>query len=52
MGPDTPSKRAYLENRLYSRVLADDVTLSDGTVLAKGTMVGEDEMARCATTRA
>jgi DNA-directed RNA polymerase subunit beta' len=41
--PDEPGKRHYLENRIYSRVLADDVTLSDGTVLAKGSTVHEEE---------
>ena len=41
---DHPGKRAWLETRLYSRTLADDVTLSDGTVFAKGTLVGEPEM--------
>jgi DNA-directed RNA polymerase subunit beta' len=42
--PDQPGKRTYLETRLFSRTLADDVTLSDGTVLARGTLVGETEM--------
>ena len=41
--PDTDNKRTYLETRLFSRTLADDVTLSDGTVYPKGTIVGEDE---------
>ena len=41
---DRPGKRAWLETRLYSRTLADDVTLSDGTVYPKGTLVGEPEM--------
>ncbi len=42
--PDTPEKRTYLETRLFGRVLADDVTLADGTVLAAGTMVGDVEL--------
>ncbi|MFV0524580.1 MAG: DNA-directed RNA polymerase subunit beta', partial [Acidimicrobiales bacterium] len=42
--PDAVMVRTYLETRLYSRVLADDVTLSDGTVLPRGTMVREAEM--------
>ena len=42
--PDSPGKRTYLETRLFSRTLADDVTLADGTVFARGTRVGEAEM--------
>jgi len=42
--PDQPNKRTYLETRLFSRTLADDVTLADGTVYAAGTIVGEVEM--------
>jgi len=44
VGPDLPGHRTYLENRLYSRVLADDVKLSDGKVLAKGSTVHEEEL--------
>ncbi len=43
--PDARMVRTYLETRLYSRVLADDVTLSDGSVVARGTMIREEEMA-------
>ena len=43
--PDARMTRTYLETRLYSRVLADDVTLADGSVMPRGTMVREDEMA-------
>jgi DNA-directed RNA polymerase subunit beta' len=42
--PDEPGKRHYLETRLFSRTLAEDVKLADGTVLARGTTVGEAEM--------
>ncbi len=42
--PDARMIRTYLETRLYSRILADDVELSDGTVLTRGTMVREEEM--------
>ena len=42
--PDARMVRTYLETKLYSRVLADDVTLADGTVMARGTMVREAEM--------
>ena len=39
--PDRPGKRSWLETRLYSRTLADDVTLSDGTVRNLGPVVGK-----------
>ena len=42
--PDTANKRTHLESRLFGRVLADDVTLSDGTVVEKGTMIGDDDL--------
>ena len=42
--PDTADKRTYLETRLFSRTLADDVELTDGTVFPAGTLVGDDEM--------
>jgi DNA-directed RNA polymerase subunit beta' len=42
--PDSRLVRTYLETRLYSRTLADDVTLSDGTVYPRGTVVKEAEM--------
>ena len=49
--PDSPHRRTYLETRLFGRVLADDATLSDGSVILAGTMVGDAELeARCATT--
>ncbi len=41
---DTPTKRTHLESRLFGRVLADDVTLADGRVIEKGTMVGDDDL--------
>ncbi len=41
---DQPGKRSWLETRLYSRVLADDVTLQDGTVLPKGSTIEEEQM--------
>ena len=43
--PDSPNKRTYLETRLFGRVLADDVTLGDGSVILAGTMVGDAELA-------
>jgi DNA-directed RNA polymerase subunit beta' len=42
--PDARMVRTYVETRLYSRVLADDQTLVDGTVIPKGTMVTEEYM--------
>ena len=44
VSPDQAGKRTYLETRLYGRVLARDVALSDGTVLPAGIHVGELEM--------
>ncbi|HEX7134115.1 MAG TPA: DNA-directed RNA polymerase subunit beta', partial [Iamia sp.] len=41
---DTPNKRTHLETRLFSRVLAADVKLADGTVIEAGTTVLEREM--------
>ena len=43
--PDARMVRTYLETRLYSRRLADEVALSDGTVFARGTLILEDELA-------
>ncbi len=43
---DQAGRRSYLETRLLSRSLADEVTLADGTVLAAGTLVDEELMAR------
>ncbi len=43
--PDSPHKRTYLETRLFGRVLAEDVSLSDGSVVLAGTMVGDTELA-------
>ena len=44
IGPDTPNKRTYLDTRLFGRVLADDVKMSDGTKITAGTMVGDYEL--------
>ena len=44
VGVDTPQKRTYLETRLYSRTLANDVTCSDGTVFERGTVVSDEIM--------
>jgi DNA-directed RNA polymerase subunit beta' len=37
--PDQPGRRTYLETRLFSRTLADDVVLSDGSKIPAGTVV-------------
>ena len=42
--PDSGNKRTYLETRLLSRSLADDIKLADGTKLAAGTEVTEEMM--------
>ncbi len=44
VNPDSAGKRTYLETRLLSRVLADDITLADKTVYEAGTEVTEDMM--------
>ena len=43
--PDSPNRRTYLETKLFGRALLNDVTLGDGTVLPRNTIVGDDEMA-------
>jgi len=42
--PDTTNKRTHLESRLFGRVLADDVKLSDGRTIERGTMIGDDDL--------
>jgi DNA-directed RNA polymerase subunit beta' len=42
--PDTANTRAYLEAKLFGRALLQDVKLSNGTVLAKNSLIGDDEM--------
>src|SRR5205814_572799 len=46
IAPDTGAKRTYLETRLFGRVLAEPVTLSDGSVIDAGIEVGDDELER------
>ena len=41
---DTPNRRSYIETKLYGRALAVDTTLSDGTVVARNTIVGDELM--------
>ncbi|HEX6785995.1 MAG TPA: DNA-directed RNA polymerase subunit beta', partial [Acidimicrobiales bacterium] len=40
--PDTAKQRNYLETKLFGRALAQDVTLSDGTVIARNTIMDDD----------
>ena len=43
--PDEAGRRSYLETRAYGRVLAEDVTLSDG-IISSGTMLDDDLVAQ------
>jgi len=43
--PDTANLRTHLETRLYSRCLAEDMTLDNSNTYAKGTIIDEDIMA-------
>jgi DNA-directed RNA polymerase subunit beta' len=43
--PDTANTRSYLETKLFGRALLSDVALGDGTVIARNTIVGDEEMA-------
>jgi DNA-directed RNA polymerase subunit beta' len=38
---DTKAKRSYLETKLFGRALLNDITLSDGTVLERNTIVSD-----------
>src|SRR6185503_6381460 len=44
VAPDTANRRAYLETKLFGRALSQDVTLSDGTVYQRNTLIGDIEM--------
>src|SRR5207342_1221960 len=44
IGPDTANRRTYLETKLFGRALLNDTTLSDGSVLPRNTIVGDDEL--------
>ncbi|MFV0308226.1 MAG: DNA-directed RNA polymerase subunit beta', partial [Desertimonas sp.] len=44
VAPDSANKRTYLETKLFGRALLNDTTLSDGTVLARNTIIGDEEM--------
>ncbi len=42
---DTANMRSYLETKLFGRALLNDVELSDGTTMAKNTILGDNEVA-------
>ena len=44
--PDEAGRRSYLETRAYGRLLAEDVTLADGTVIPAQTLLDDDLVAR------
>ncbi|MGC2486662.1 MAG: DNA-directed RNA polymerase subunit beta' [Acidimicrobiales bacterium] len=46
VAPDTRAQRAHLETKLWGRVVAEDVSLSDGSVIASGTMLLMDDVER------
>ena len=48
IGPDQAGKRAYLETRLYGRVLVEPVKLSDGVVLEAGRVLRDLEIQQLA----
>jgi DNA-directed RNA polymerase subunit beta' len=43
---DTRGQRAHLETKLWGRVVAEDVSLSDGTTVTAGTMLMMDDVER------
>jgi DNA-directed RNA polymerase subunit beta' len=44
VGADSATNRGYLDTKLFGRTLLSDVTLSNGTVLERNTMVGDIEL--------
>ena len=44
VAPDTANTRTYLETKLFGRALLNDVTLSDGSIMERNTIVGDDEL--------
>ena len=43
---DTANTRAYLDTKLFGRALLNDVEMSDGSIIAKNTVVGDEDMER------
>jgi len=46
VAPDTRAQRAHLETKLWGRVVAESVTLTDGAVIESGTMLLMDDVER------
>ncbi len=46
VAPDTRAQRAHLETKLWGRVVAEDVALSDGSTIEAGTMLLMDDVER------
>ena len=46
VGADTANTRAYLETKLFGRALLNDVELSDGSVIPRNTIVGDEELVK------
>jgi DNA-directed RNA polymerase subunit beta' len=46
VAPDTRAVRAHLETKLWGRVLAEDVSLADGSMISAGTMLFQDDVDR------
>ncbi|HLX77299.1 MAG TPA: DNA-directed RNA polymerase subunit beta', partial [Acidimicrobiales bacterium] len=44
--PDTAGRRSYLETRAYGRILAEDVSLEDGSKIVAGTMLSDADIER------
>jgi DNA-directed RNA polymerase subunit beta' len=44
VSPDSANRRSYLDTKLFGRALLNDLTLADGRVLTRNTLVGDDEM--------
>jgi DNA-directed RNA polymerase subunit beta' len=42
---DTANRRNYLETKLFGRALLNDITLSDGRILERNTLIGDEELA-------
>ena len=43
---DTANTRSYLDTKLFGRALLNDIALSDGTIIAKNTIISDDDMVK------
>ncbi len=43
---DSPNTRNYLDFKLFGRALLNDVEMSDGSIIAKDTLVGDEDVVR------